>query len=175
MSRRPDRLVEAERNRRPGSAAQNVPHLGLAERRTSPSGCTCTDKFAEVNRNFTRIGSGGWAVNQASPSFRPSAFPAGGNQGARSRDAPDPFVECRSQSDRIGANSCDLRRDEFVDAVETALQFLHRRGVGDADVAGRCRTPRRAPPRRAPRPAAARRTACVFAMPFLPNAAPIFG
>src|SRR5258708_900309 len=87
-----------------------MPHL--------PSGWTWTERLAEVNRNFTRIGKGGSAVNQASPSFWLAGCPVDENHGARSLTP-----QTRSWNEGVRRTG-ESGRDKFVDAVKSALQFL---------------------------------------------------
>src|SRR6266566_2799927 len=86
-------------------AALRICHISVLPTPHSPSGCTCTDSLSEVIKSFTRIGRGGSEVYQRSL----------------------PHVISR----RLVVN---LRGDKFVNAVKPALQFLHRGGIGNANV-----------------------------------------
>src|SRR5439155_24155763 len=97
-------------------------HISVLPTPHSPSGCTCTDSLSEVNRNFTRIGSGGEAVYQSSPIFLPPGT-----------SIPH-TLSCAVRVSLTGLGQAMLRHDEVVNAIETALQFLHRSGVGNAYV-----------------------------------------
>src|SRR5260370_1028176 len=103
--------------------APRICHISVLPRPHSPSGCTCTDSLSEVNRSFTRIGRGGSAVYQYSPIFWPLGIQT---PQTRSRELLFSLTGC--------GVTIILGGDEFVEPLETALQLVHRRGVGNANM-----------------------------------------
>src|SRR5215469_3273239 len=83
------------------------------------------ERRSEVNSNFTSSGNSRSARYQTSPT---GSFESG-NHG-ESRVLPQTF----SRGEGARRTGLTILHDELMDAVEASLQFVHRSGVGKADM-----------------------------------------